>query len=532
MKNISKLICIVIIFSSHLGISQSYFQKAFGLTFNSRAHSSVLDWQGGLVTAGNTGIIGTPNLPSVMRLNTNGDTLWSKVYGRHNKVGSYFSIIRTNDSCFAMCGDYGDTATTTILPNITISKIDSNGNNIWYKSFYSGTNWVASGFGIAQAHDNGYLVTGRIGGDTLLLLKTDENGSLLWSKKVQFDSLVSLTPVINIRKTIDNGFIILFTGTYATSLKDICLMKIDSSGNKIWAIHYGSVYNDFGLDIVQTNDGDFLVTGNIHNAVVIGTDAYLLKVNESGVVLWSKTYGLTINNEFGNSVLSLSDGGIVMQGFSYSFNIPNTRSNFLVRTDSVGDTIWTKGYNTSSSSSYSKLFKTFDGGYIFSNNTNPVLNYSKSLVIKTDSSGFAGNCNEKSIPLLTTNFSSLALNLTTNFLPANMLNYSPFSFPDSNITPIVYDLCAFTGINQVNENDISLFPNPFENQITINSSQLVKGETTFTINTISGQEVFNHFEKNYNGDIQLNIGELKAGIYFLKISNGSNVITKKIIKYE
>lgn len=530
MKNISKLICIVIIFYSHLGICQSYFQKAFGLTFHSRAYSSVLDWQGGLVTAGNIGIA-TPNLPSVMRLNTNGDTLWSKVYGRHNKVGSYFSIIKTIDSCFAMCGNYADTAAPTIRPNITISKIDSNGNNIWYKSFYTGTSTSGSAYGIAQAQDSGYIVTGRLGGDTLFLLKTDGNGDLLWSKKVKFDSLNSVTEIVIVRKTFDNGFIILFTGTYASSLKDICLMKIDAAGNKTWAKHYGSIYNDYGSDLVQTNDGDFIVTGHILNAGLNGTDPYLLKVNEAGVVLWSKTYGLT-TNEYGNSVLSLPDGGIVMQGFSHSLVNSIVRGNFLVRTNSVGDTIWTRAYNTLTSSAYSKVFQTFDGGYIFSNYTNLVSNYVKALVIKTDSSGLAGNCNEESISLPSVNLPLQDFNLISTFYPANMLSYFPFNYPDSSFTPIVYDLCALTGINQVNENDISLFPNPFENQITINSSQLVKGETTFTINTISGQEVFNRFVKNYTGTIQLNIGELNTGIYFLKISNGSNVITKKIIKYE
>ncbi|MFN0188257.1 MAG: T9SS type A sorting domain-containing protein [Bacteroidia bacterium] len=531
MKNISKLICFVIIFSSHLGICQSYFQKAFGTIGHSKAFSSVLDWQGGIVTAGYNSV-GSPNLPSVMRLNTNGDTLWSKIYGRHNKMGSFYSIIKTNDSCFAMCGDYADTVAATIRPLMTISKIDSNGTNIWYRSFYTGTHTGVPGFGIIQAQDNGYLVSGRGGGDTLFIVKTDEMGNLLWSKKVQFDSLTSLIELVIAQRTLDNGFIFLFIGAYTSNLNDVCLMKIDSVGNKIWAKHYGSIYNDFGKDIVQTNDGDFIVTGFTINAGPNGPDdPFLLKVNEAGDLVWSKRYGLT-KNEYGLSVLSLPDGGIVMQGISYYLTTSNHAFNFLIRTDSVGDTIWTKRYNTSTLLHYSKVLQTFDGGYIFSNYSRLPNNLYETLVIKTDSSGFIGNCDEGSISLPSTNFPLQTFNLTANFLPANMLNYFPFNFPDSNITPVIYDLCALTGMNQVNESDISLFPNPFENQITINSSQLVKGETTFTINTISGQEVFNRFVKNYTGTIQLNIGELNTGIYFLKISNGSNLITKKIIKYE
>ena len=78
-------------------------------------------------------------------------------------------------------------------------------------------------------------------------------------------------------------------------------------------------------------------------------------------------------------------------------------------------------------------------------------------------------------------------------------------------------------INENNEIEISLYPNPANNVINISSQQINKVE----IYNISSQKVF---EQNYSSNfITIPTDNLKAGTYFVKVINKSGSGTKKLI---
>lgn len=83
------------------------------------------------------------------------------------------------------------------------------------------------------------------------------------------------------------------------------------------------------------------------------------------------------------------------------------------------------------------------------------------------------------------------------------------------------------GISELSEGDFKIYPNPFNDLLTINSS------TNEAINKITifnslGQQVF--IQKINSPNAQLNLFELSEGIYILLIETENEIISKKIIK--
>src|SRR5947209_6622335 len=71
---------------------------------------------------------------------------------------------------------------------------------------------------------------------------------------------------------------------------------------------YGGSYSETGTSIQHTPDGNYIISGmsaSFSNGI---NDAYLLKINTAGTLLWSKSYGGT-KDDRGYYVSVSSDGG-------------------------------------------------------------------------------------------------------------------------------------------------------------------------------------------------------------------------------
>ena len=89
---------------------------------------------------------------------------------------------------------------------------------------------------------------------------------------------------------------------------------------------------------------------------------------------------------------------------------------------------------------------------------------------------------------------------------------------------------AFTAINS-NELSSSLFlaPNPTKTDLHVNFSNSQNLKTEFTITDVLGKTV-SKCELSEGNSITIPVNELSNGIYFIKIQQGKNAVTKKFIK--
>lgn len=83
--------------------------------------------------------------------------------------------------------------------------------------------------------------------------------------------------------------------------------------------------------------------------------------------------------------------------------------------------------------------------------------------------------------------------------------------------------------NLLDENAVSVFPNPANNQfqLTVNSNELATGKTEITIYDVIGNSI--HQEKIKSFTQTIDVSGYADGVYFLKIQIGNSFVTKKLI---
>jgi len=143
---------------------------------------------------------------------------------------------------------------------------------------------------------------------------------------------------------------------------DIWLIKTNSSGDTLWTKTFGGDYSDFGLSVEQTNDGGYIVGGVLDYSNGVSVDIWLIKTDAYGDTLWTKIFGGAMRNEC-NSVQQTTDGGYILTGNTDKF--PSSfRDVWVIKTNTLGDTLWTKTFGGDYSDWGEEVQQTTDGGYI------------------------------------------------------------------------------------------------------------------------------------------------------------------------
>ncbi|MCP4630855.1 MAG: hypothetical protein GY850_46205, partial [bacterium] len=109
-----------------------------------------------------------------------------------------------------------------------------------------------------------------------------------------------------------------------------------------WEKTYGGAENDAGYHIEKTHDGNYVIVGYTESFGAGGKDVWLLKINDSGDTLWTRTYGGTAD-DVGNKVRLAPDNGFIIAGYTESFGA-GMKDVYLIKTDEYGDTLWTRTY--------------------------------------------------------------------------------------------------------------------------------------------------------------------------------------------
>ena len=151
----------------------------------------------------------------------------------------------------------------------------------------------------------------------------------------------------------------------------------------VWTKTFGGPLSDVGNSVKQTNDGSFIIAGTTSSFGAGGQDIYLIKTDENGDTLWTKTFG-GVGNDRASNVVQTNDNGYAIFGTTNSFG--NGGDDFLLwKTDSLGHTEWYKTYGGTNSEIASEGKQTMDGGYIITGYF--YSQYYRALVIKVDELG-------------------------------------------------------------------------------------------------------------------------------------------------
>jgi len=228
------------------------------------------------------------------------------------------------------------------------------------------------GYSVVET-DDGYVFTGQLDENLLVAIQTDANGKKKNETSLNDSEGKSRGNFIS-KVSSDGGFIVVGSvGRY------LWLVKLGNNTSLNWnkVFKVSSDGYDQGRSVKETADGGFIIVGH-HKIYSKEEEVWLIKTDSKGDSLWTKTYG-HVKEDYGYSIDITSDGGYIIVGNTYSDNDDHV---YMIKTDSKGDTLWTKIHSEGVNSIGRSIKETSDGGFI-------IAGYSdgKSLLLKTDSNG-------------------------------------------------------------------------------------------------------------------------------------------------
>jgi len=142
---------------------------------------------------------------------------------------------------------------------------------------------------------------------------------------------------------------------------------------------YGCTRPDRGSCVQRTADGGYIISGTSEPGL---PDVYLVKTDSCGDTLWTRRIHVA-DYDIGGTVQQTTDGGYIIAGYTYQY-FGITRG-FLLKTDADGDRQWQRIFRVGGLDFCRSVQQTADGGYIVAGNAAPY--NMEAWLIKTNASG-------------------------------------------------------------------------------------------------------------------------------------------------
>ena len=273
----------------------------------------------------------------IMNIDSSGDILWTKKYGR-NKITVGYCITKTSDLGYIIAG----ALVTDRGYDVYVLKVDQSGDSLWAKTY--NLNKYDEAYSIVETEDKGFLLTGycsKIVGlnhyNGSFLLKINQYGDSLWT---YCDQVANYSVGNSAIET--NGAYYMFTGYSADKdgNESLFVIKTTTFGDTLWYRTFGGSDRESGNMIKNTSDGGFIVIGETNSYGNGDFDYWLLKFDSNGDTVWTKCFGSS-GEERGIAVCQTPDEGYMLVGRSNFYGRGGDEL-WIVRTNSLGDTLWTK----------------------------------------------------------------------------------------------------------------------------------------------------------------------------------------------
>jgi len=395
----------------------------------------------------------------IVKLNTKGDTVWSKKFG--GLGADWIEDIKSINKDFILTG-YSSTNSKGNY-DFYVSRVNSEGDSVW--SILLGDNQCDWGFSsVITSSQNIFALgstysfgNGRIESDDIFLVKISSEGDTLFTKTYG-DSLNAETG-LDIIETQDNNIVLLSTSYYEQN-RAIVVSKINETGSIIWSKIYNGDYAPTKL--IEDNEANLIITGTRY---LFGSDydedLLIFKLDQNGDSLWCKTYGNLREN--GYFINLTNDENYIVCGSSGGENGGQSDLG-LFKISKNNNLIWQRTFDLSEYGidwgAYVK--QTYDNGFVIIGTKG----FGGSFVLKTDENGVLTSINE----------------------------------------------------NSVTSESITIYPNPFSSNISI--SNKYKDQILFKLYRLDGSMII--INKIEPGENIYDLSYLNHGIYFYNITDKRN----------
>ncbi|MFH1011557.1 MAG: T9SS type A sorting domain-containing protein [bacterium] len=464
----------------------------------------------------------------------NPDTLWTHTYGGSSRDEAN-SVQQTTDGGYIAAGYTSSFGAGT--SDFYLVKTNSYGEPLWTRTYGGSSRDEANS--VQQTTDGGYIVAGYTrscgaGEADFYLVTTNYPSDTLWTRTYGGSSFDEARSV---QQTTDSGYIMAgYTTSFGAGGRDFYLVKTNSFGDTLWTRTYGGSSEDWANSAQQTADGGYIVAGYTYSFGAGYTDFYLVKTNPLGDTLWTRTYEGSYNDR-AFSVQQTADGGYIVAGETESFGA-GEYDLYVVKTNSQGDMLWTRTYGGSGDDRAESVQQTADGGYIvagwtlsFGAGTPDSSNF---YLVKMDSQGdtlwtrtYGGSSDDwANCVQQTADGGYVVAGYTYSFGAGGR---------DCHLVKTGPDILGAepVGINVPSEYILCPnFPNPFNPSTQISYELPKMSPVSLKVFNLLGQEVANLVDEIQAAGIQsvtFDGSQLPSGIYFYRLQAGESVQTKKMV---
>ena len=149
---------------------------------------------------------------------------------------------------------------------------------------------------------------------------------------------------------------------------------------------YGNSQEERGEGLVQLSDSSYVIVGSTSSFGDLSTNLLLLKTDSLGNPIWTKIYGGN-NVDAGMEIIKTSDGNLAMVGYTNSTGAGGYDV-YFIKTDVHGTVLLSKSYGGADWDLGYSLAETSDGGFVLTGETYSSGAGSNDLfVLKIDASG-------------------------------------------------------------------------------------------------------------------------------------------------
>ena len=470
----------------------------------------------------------------ILKVDSTGNLLWNKTIDNHNANLSpdviLRNIISTNDSCYLLVG-MAYNATAGHFDACCI-KINFEGDTLWSKTIgQSGCDYSA--ISIQQTNDLGFIITGNVSTSLLpssliFATKLNTEGNLQWTTILTGGNYSNIG--YSVKQAPDGGYVIIgymedcTSNTYSMNT---FLIKLSSNGILSWAKKYRLVSMDVssGNDVIITSNGFlcYLNTGSLNHDSTIT----LMKTDFSGNVLWSKTYneysggGGSCSGCVTPKLHKTSDNGYVFVNGAGSGGMT-----LITKTDSTGNLIWVKNLVLNAVDVVESKDK---GLFIIDNGCCTQQWYMPEIgIIKADSLGNGQNCVSPgdAISVIDSIICSPATFTSSTGATENTIHPSVNA-----ITILSHTGCVgvMGGIHESEfDNSIFVYPNPSNGKYYVKLPQGMNGEINIKVYNLLGEILLN--TKTNNNLCQIDLSNQTNGIYMIRVNDNSQSFNQRLIK--
>ena len=317
------------------------------------------------------------------------------------------------------------------------------------------------------------------------------------------------------------------------------LLKVDASGNLLWSKAYGGGGGDTGSAVRQTPDSGFIVTGTTGSFGTGYSSIYAVRTDKHGDSLWATTYG-GARADMGYTVENTNDGGFIFGGATVAAGAGYYDA-YLAKTDPNGLIEWENSFGGDKEDIACSVLEAASGDFMVAGKTDSYNSYSKAYLFKVNPAG----------TLMWSRFyggtkSDFGQSIIQD--PSHDLYLLGYSFSYSSGGSDVYFLKVkgdqATDVNERLPEGLPSgfelaqnYPNPFNSSTQIEYAIPTRSNVTLTIYNILG-EVVNEFHAEslpagayrYEWDGTGDHGApLASGIYLYRLQAGEFAMSKKMV---